>query len=109
MNITITDYIGIGKEKAVTRTELCSQLGMTDRTVRKMIELARAEGALIINAQDGRGYYISEDEADIRRQLNINHSRAMSILRQQKKLRQKLREIGCAGQLTIEDQEGESG
>lgn len=107
--MNITDYIGIGKDKAVTRTELCSQLGMTDRTVRKMIELARAEGALIINAQDGRGYYISEDEADIRRQLNINHSRAMSILRQQKKLRQKLREIGCAGQLTIEDQEGESG
>ena len=107
--MNITDYIGIGKDKAVTRTELCNRLGMTDRTVRKMIELARAEGALIINAQDGRGYYISEDEADIRRQLNINHSRAMSILRQQKKLRQKLREIGCAGQLTIEDQEGESG
>ena len=107
--MNITDYIGIGKDKAVTRTELCSQLGMTDRTVRKMIEVARAEGALIINAQDGRGYYISDNEADIRRQLHANHSRAMSILRQQKKLRQKLREIGCAGQLTIEDQEGESG
>lgn len=106
--MNITDYIGTGKDKAVTRTELCSQLGMTDRTVRKMIETARAEGALIINAQDGRGYYISEDEADIRRQLNINHSRAMSILRQQKRLRQKLREIGCEGQLTI-DMEGESG
>lgn len=106
--MNITDYIGTGKDKAVTRTELCARLGLTDRTVRKMIETARAEGALIINAQDGRGYYISDDEADIRRQLNINHSRAMSILRQQKRLRQKLREIGCAGQLTI-DMEGESG
>lgn len=106
--MNITDYIGTGKDKAVTRTELCSRLGMSDRNVRKMIETARAEGALIINTQDGKGYYISENEADIRRQLNINHSRAMSILRQQKKLRQKLREIGCAGQLTI-DMDGESG
>lgn len=101
--MNITDFIPAGKENAVTREQLCELTGLRDRAVRKLIEIARIEGAIIINEQDGAGYYISEDPKDIRRQMEINRSRALSILRQQKYLRRKLEEINGAGQITIEE------
>lgn len=101
--MNILDYIPTGKDNAVTRAQLCSFTGLSDRAVRKLIEIARIEGAVIINKQDGAGYFISEDAEDIRRQITTNHHRAMSILRQQKLLRRKLDEIACAGQMTIEE------
>lgn len=103
--MNIADLIPVGKENAVTREQLCQLTGLGDRANRKLIEIARIEGAIIINQSDGKGYYVSEDEADIRRQINTNHHRAMSILRQQKLLRQKLRELENAAQMTIEEAE----
>lgn len=91
--MNITDYIPIGKENAITRAQLCALTGLSDRAVRQLIEVARIEGEVIINNQDGKGYYISNDPEDIRRQMASNRSRAMSILRQQKYLRRKLMEI----------------
>ena len=99
----ITTYIPIGKENAVTRAQLCAITGLHDRAVRKLIEIARIEGAIIINEQDGAGYYISENPKDIRRQMVTNRNRAMSILRQQKYLRRRLEEIENRGQMTIEE------
>lgn len=101
--MNIADFIPVGKENAVTREQLCRLTGLSDRVNRKLIEIARTEGVIIVNDSDGEGYYISEEEADIRRQINTNHHRAMSILRQQKLLRQKLRELSNAGQMTIDD------
>ena len=101
--MSILNYIPVGKDDAVTREQLCALTGMSDRGVRKLIELARIEGAMIVNDQDGRGYYISDNEEDIRRQMATNHSRAMSILRQQKLLRRKLEELRGADQITIEE------
>jgi len=102
--MSILDYIPTGKDNAVTRAQLCAQTGLGDRAVRKLIEIARVEGAVIVNHQDGKGYYISDDPKDIRRQIATNNSRAMSILRQQKLLRQRLTEIERgATQITIEE------
>jgi DNA-binding transcriptional regulator LsrR (DeoR family) len=101
--MNILDYIGFGKDNAVTRDQLCARTNLSDRVVRKLIEIARIEGAVIINEQDGAGYYISEDPKDIRRQMVTNHNRAMSILRQQRLLRRKLREIEGADQISIEE------
>lgn len=98
--LNITTYIPEGKENAVTREQLCSLTGLSDRSVRQLIENARMEGVLIINAQDGKGYFRSNDVKDIRRQLNANNKRAMSILRQQKFLRRRLSELD--GQVTME-------
>ena len=104
--MNIVDLIPTGKANAVTREQLCSLTGLSDRTVRKLIEIARIEGAIILNAQDGAGYYVSDHPADIRRQMATNRSRAMSILRQQKYLRRRLAEIENAGQLRMEDIHG---
>ena len=89
----ILDYIGTGKENAVTREQLEMRMGLPDRTIRNMIETARREGVVIVNKGDGEGYYISDDLNDIRQQYKMNNSRAMSILVQQKYLRRRIKEL----------------
>lgn len=91
--MNITDFIPTGKENAITRADLVRILNLPDRKVREMIETARKDGALILNAQDGAGYYISEDVGELKRQLHSNHSRAMSVLRQNTHLRRKIKEL----------------
>lgn len=90
----ITDFIPTGKENAVTREYLCGVMGMTDRAVREEIEQARRRGVIIVNAQDGAGYYQTESLEEIKRQYNRNARRAKSILAQQKHLRRKLKAAG---------------
>lgn len=104
--MSITDFIGVGRENAVTRGELVAILNLPDRAVRKLIQEARERGEIIINAQDGSGYYRSNDLGDMERQYNTNHRRAMSVLRQQKYLRQKMKETAAkeGGQVFFSDE-----
>lgn len=104
MSFDITNFIPRGRENAVRRETLRTMLNMPDRTVRQMIEKARREGEIIINLGSGEGYYISDDPADIEKQLRMNNSRAMAILVQQRTLRNKLRELEGAEQCQIEDE-----
>ena len=90
----ITDYIPEGRDQAVTRERLCGITGLPDRKVRELIERARRGGAIIINAQDGAGYYRSEDLRDVARQYRMNEKRALAILSQQKHLRKRLKAAG---------------
>lgn len=82
------------EEHAVTRTQLSIRLGLSDRVVRRAIEEARADGLLICNAQDGRGYYQSKDIAALRRQYLQDTARAMAILKRRKPLRDYLKAQG---------------
>ena len=91
--MNICDFIPTGRENAITRDALVRRVNLPDRTVRNMIEAARKQGVLILNDQTGAGYYISEDVGELKRQLHRNHSRAMSILVQQKHLRKKIKEL----------------
>ena len=84
MGKAIVDYIPVGRENAVTRRQLCELTGMRDRALRNAIEDARQNGEIIINAQDGRGYYRSEEPNDLAGQYVRNRNRAMAILVQQK-------------------------
>lgn len=91
--MNICDFIPVGRENAIRRADLVQRVNLPDRTVRHMIEDARRQGAFIMNAQDGAGYYISEDLGELKRQLKRNENRALSILAQQKHLRRKVEEI----------------
>lgn len=91
--MNICEFIPTGKENAIRRADLVARLNLPDRKIREMIEQARKDGALILNAQDGAGYYISEDVGELKRQLHSNHSRAMSVLRQNTHLRRKIKEL----------------
>lgn len=90
----ISDYIGFGAENAVTRAELCRRMGLSDRRVRQAIEDARHDGEIIINRQDGKGYYKPVLITDIEKQYAQNERRAKSILNYQKHLRKALKDAG---------------
>lgn len=99
----IMTFIAKGKENAISRQELCMLLALPDRTVRKLIQEARDRGEIILNAQDGAGYYTSNDVGELERQYNTNKNRAMSILRQQRHIRRRLRALEQRDQVTIEE------
>lgn len=90
----VVEYIAEGKENAVTREQLKVLTGLSDRKIRKEIELARKRGEIILNDQDGAGYYRSENVQSLKRQYRQNNNRAMTILVQQKYIRRKLKEAG---------------
>ena len=84
----IETYIPFGRENAITLTKL------SDRKVREQIEQARREGNIIINNQDGRGYYRTNDPDEIACQYRQQRRRALSILAQQKHMRRLLKAAG---------------
>ena len=87
-------HIPYGKEKAVSRNFLSMLFGISDREVRKMVQKSRNDGYIIINDQNGGGYYQSDNIDDIARQYRQNRHRALSILKSQKHLRKRLKEAG---------------
>lgn len=86
----IDEFIPTGRENAVSRSYLAKVVGKDDRKVRRMIEEARAAGALICNDQDGKGYWISEDPKEWLAQYRQDTARAMRILKRRKPLRDAL-------------------
>lgn len=62
--LSIVDYIPVGRENKISRESLtiCTQL--PDRSVRRLISAARAEGHAIVGDPEG-GYYMAENEADV--------------------------------------------
>jgi len=88
--VSIVNEIPRERRNAVSREELARRTGMSDRQVRREIERARANGALICNDQDGRGYWISDDRAELLAQYRQDTARALNILKRRKPLRDAL-------------------
>ncbi|NLL91662.1 MAG: HTH domain-containing protein [Ruminococcaceae bacterium] len=86
-------YLKTGRENAIPRSELAKMAGVSDRMMRQSIEDLRNAGYPICNLQDGKGYFLADDPQDLKAQMAINKSRAMSILVQQKHLKRKLKDI----------------
>lgn len=79
--MNIVDFIPKGKENAVTREALCIYTGLDDRTVRKLIELARDGGAPILSSSHSVGYWLSDDIVEIKAFLNETDHRCKSMSR----------------------------
>lgn len=94
----IIGYIPRGHENAVTRNRLEAMTGLSDRVVREQIETARKNGAMIINLQDGKGYFRPSNLEELQRQYRQNRSRAMSILVQQKHIRKEIESMRLQGE-----------
>ena len=61
----IVDYIPKGKENKISRQSLALCTGLPDRSVRRLISAARADGHAIVGDPEG-GYYMAENDADVR-------------------------------------------
>lgn len=90
----IAQAIPFGQQNAVTRKRLANQLGLSDRQMRLHIQQARDEGVIILNLQDGRGYYQSADVSEMTAQYWQDKARALSILKRLKAMRKILNEAG---------------
>ncbi len=62
--MNIVDYIPKGKDNKISRKSLTMCTGLPDRSVRRLISAARAEGHAIVGDPNG-GYYMAETEADV--------------------------------------------
>ena len=90
ITLLVADTVPEGKKNAISRKELAERLGVCHRTAREWLELARADGLVIANDQDGKGYYQPVTADECSRQYAQNRNRAMSILRQQKWLKARM-------------------
>ena len=75
----ILEYIPYGRKNAIKRKTLRDLTGLTDRDMRRAIELARKETP-IINMQDGNGYYRPDNRDEIQRYVLQEQARAKKIL-----------------------------
>lgn len=89
----VLPYIGWGKRNAVTRTQLCINTNLPDRSVRKLIRELR-NSYPICNDQDGAGYYIADTPDEIRRFIRQEENRAMEILGGLSGLYRAVKEVG---------------
>jgi biotin operon repressor len=89
-NEIVLDAIPYGKDRAVTREYLAAKTGLPDRQVRKAIEEIR-RSHIILNDQDGKGYYRSYDLDDIERFYRQERARALAVLYRMKPMRNLLR------------------
>lgn len=55
--INIEEFIPFGHANAITRAELVNRTGLSDRSVRELINEAKKNGTCIINLCDGKGYF----------------------------------------------------
>ena len=97
----VLDNIGVGKKNAVTLLQLQWRTGDNERAIRKDIQQLREDGHLIINDQDGKGYYIATELEEVARQYKQDRSRFLSIAKRIKAARRILRDAGMLG-----DEEG---
>ena len=67
MTQTILDLIPFGHDHAISRGELCRLTGKDDRQMRNLIMEQRNQGSVILNMQDGAGYFRPRipDELDL--------------------------------------------
>ena len=77
-----------------SRQELSDRLGVSDRTMRSVVEIARREGYIVLNDQDGTGYYSINDLDALERHYRQERSRALSVLARLKRVRRILKEAG---------------
>lgn len=92
-----------GRQNAISRAELAVRLNTSDRRARKLLELARCSGVIILNLQKNDGYfriesgrsdYTAEEIEQLRQQEKQDTNRAMTILVRRKYIRQALKGAG---------------
>lgn len=91
------------KPDGTTASVLSNSTGLEERTVRRVIADLREDGHMIVNLQDGKGFYILDENTEdlepeamdlIARQYRQDTNRAMNILKRRKHMRKLLKSAG---------------
>ena len=100
----ISDYLGKGRDRALTMTDLERRTGRNRRDIQKMIAEERANGQLILSSTRGRGgYFLPSCSDELREYVRSMDARAKSTFRACMAARKALREMEERerGQLTL--------
>lgn len=89
-NEIVLDAIPFGRDRAISRKDLAAKTGLPDRAVRKAIEEIRRTH-IVLNDQNGEGYYRSYDLGDIERNYRQERARALAVLYRLRPMRELLR------------------
>lgn len=88
----IVDYIPKGKDNKISRQSLVLCTGLPDRSVRRLISAARADGHAIVGDPNG-GYYMAETEADIQLLLGELASRMGKLAKCYREIKNKRKKM----------------
>lgn len=69
-----------GKANAISRNELETKTGISDRMIRRYINKLRKEGVPVMSHSDSKGYYIADTEEELKHFLNENEKRSKDSL-----------------------------
>ncbi len=70
-----------GHAHAISKASLVIITGLSERKVRQYIEDLNANGKVVCNLQDGKGYYLPETEDDYVAMIKLTASRANALYR----------------------------
>lgn len=94
-NLTaIEALIPHGHDNGIRATDLAKIMGCTERRARVLVEEAVKAGALIGNLQNGKGYFIADNDMDLIHIRNQERRRAMAVMKKVKTYNNALRERG---------------
>ena len=102
----ISEYVPYGAENAISRHDLLnvvrSAFGeVSDREMRRMLEYSRQNGNIIINFQNGKGYFRPDSKEEIEKYIRQEEARAKTIHFNLKSAKRALRRL--EGQLTLDE------
>ena len=102
----ISEYVPYGAENAISRYDLLrvvrSVFGdVSDREMRRMLEHSRQNGNIIINFQNGKGYFRPDCKEEIEKYIRQEEARAKTIHFNLKSARKALMKLD--GQLTLNE------
>ena len=93
--------IPVGRDFAITRAELARKWGVSDRKARDMIARLRSadngDNLVIVSHSSGKGYYRTNNPAEIEHFVREMTKRARNTFAPLKKARRVLREGGTNG------------
>lgn len=105
--MNIADYIPYGRENDVSRAELHRLTGIPDRDIRDAIKRANiplaAEGKAILSSAGARGYWITEDLAEMEAYLAESARRSKSQYQNDAPVRNLVRRLGGTGTVHVTD------
>lgn len=105
--MNIADYIPYGKKNAVSRAELHRLTGIPDRDIRDAIKRANkaltAEGKAIVSSAGSRGYWITEDMAEMEAYLAEGNRRSKSQYQNDAPVRDLVHRLGGAATIHVTD------
>ena len=102
----ISEYVPYGAENAISRHDLLNVVRsvfgeVSDREMRRMLEYSRQNGNIIINFQNGKGYFRPDSKEEIEKYIRQEEARAKTIHFNLKSAKMALRRL--EGQLTLDE------